>query len=509
MKKSTITILAIVMGVSFLALLYLQVSYIKEIAKIRNEQFDEGVKRGLIAASKEVELEEAGRWVRKDMQRAAERGDSVTTPLQDLTQRMTMVAPDGTEIEMRAFNDNQLRIPQAISSNHGEKTIQQTSRNMVDNLRKRYIYQRGLLDDVVWQMIYKTSDMPLKERVNFRNLDQYIKTGLTDNGIMLNYHFRIVNAYGREIYRCSDYDSKGTEDTYTQPLFANDPPSKMSVIQVHFPGRQSYIMGSVRFMIPALIFTLVLLITFLFTIYSFFRQKKLSEMRNDFINNMTHEFKTPISTISLAAQMLNDEAVTKSPPMLSHVSTIINDETKRLRMEVEKVLQMSMFDHQRAVLKRKEIDVNELITGVVNTFTLKVGQYGGHIESNLKAENPYIYADEMHITNVVFNLMDNAVKYRRQDVDLQLNVQTWNEGKRVMISIQDNGIGIKKEDVKKIFERFYRVHTGNRHDVKGFGLGLAYVKKIITDHKGSIRAESEPNVGTKFIISLPLLNSKK
>jgi two-component system phosphate regulon sensor histidine kinase PhoR len=251
-----------------------------------------------------------------------------------------------------------------------------------------------------------------------------------------------------------------------------------------------------------------LLITFIFTIYIIFRQKKLTEMKNDFINNMTHEFKTPISTISLAAQMLKDPAVGKSPQMFQHISGVINDETKRLRFQVEKVLQMSMFDKQKATLKMKEIDANEMIAGVINTFTLKVERYNGKITSSLDAEDSVIFADEMHITNVIFNLMDNAVKYKRPDEDLLLDIRTWNEAGKLMISVQDNGIGIKKENLKKVFEKFYRVHTGNLHDVKGFGLGLAYVKKIIQDHKGSIRAESELNVGTKFIIALPLLKNE-
>ena len=281
----------------------------------------------------------------------------------------------------------------------------------------------------------------------------------------------------------------------------------MSILKVHFPGKKDYFFDSISFMIPSLIFTLVLLVTFIFTIYIVFRQKKLTEMKNDFINNMTHEFKTPISTISLAAQMLKDPAVGKSPQMFQHISGVINDETKRLRFQVEKVLQMSMFERQKATLKMKEIDANDLIAGVVNTFALKVERYNGKITSNLEATDPVIFADEMHITNVIFNLMDNAVKYKKPEEDLELKVRTWNESGKLMISIQDNGIGIKKENLKKIFEKFYRVHTGNLHDVKGFGLGLAYVRKIILDHKGTIRAESDLNVGTKFIIALPLLKN--
>ena len=231
-------------------------------------------------------------------------------------------------------------------------------------------------------------------------------------------------------------------------------------------------------------------------------------MKNDFINNMTHELKTPVSTISLAAQMLKDQDITKSPEVFKHISGVINDETKRLGFLVEKVLQMSLFERQKATLKMKEIDANDLVTNVANTFALKVEKYGGTLDIDLQAIDSEIYVDEMHITNVLFNLLDNAVKYRKQDVPLRLFVRTKNENGKLIISVEDNGIGIKKEYLKKVFDRFFRVPTGNTHDVKGFGLGLAYVRKIIEDHQGSIRAESgNDNIGTKFIITLPLIKS--
>ncbi|MDE6715372.1 MAG: HAMP domain-containing histidine kinase, partial [Muribaculaceae bacterium] len=261
-----------------------------------------------------------------------------------------------------------------------------------------------------------------------------------------------------------------------------------------------------NYMIPAFVLTFILLVVFVYTIIVAFKQKRLSEMKNDFINNMTHEFKTPISTISLAAQMLSDDSVRKSPTMLAHISTVINDETKRLRFQVEKVLQMSIFDKQKSILKLQELDANLAISNVVHTYKIKVEKYGGKITSNLDAENALVNVDEMHFTNVIFNLLDNAVKYRNEDVPLELNVSTRDiENDRLEITISDNGIGIKKEDLKKIFEKFYRVSTGNRHDVKGFGLGLAYVKKMIHELKGDIRVESEIGVGTKFIITLPLI----
>lgn len=517
MKKSTIWILGIVMGLSFLSLLYLQVSYIEEMMKTRKEQFDSAVRNSLSQVSKDVEYAETQRWLIEDITEA-ERKALVenNSSLQQNNfiqhrQQFIIRSKDGrvmSDFELNVMSSKPSELPKAlISPYRGTKTIPETSRSLAEAVKNRYMYQRELLNEVVWQMIYRASDKSIGERVRFGDLNGYLQANLYNNGIDLPFHYEVIDKEGRSVYRCADFEEKGSDEAYQQALFKNDPPAKMSILKVHFPGRRDYLFDSVSFMIPSLIFTLVLLVTFIFTIYIVFRQKKLTEMKNDFINNMTHEFKTPISTISLAAQMLKDPAVGKSPQMFQHISGVINDETKRLRFQVEKVLQMSMFDRQKATLKMKEIDANELITGVINTFALKVERYNGKITSNLEATDPVIFADEMHITNVIFNLMDNAVKYKKPEEDLELNVRTWNEPGKLMISIQDNGIGIKKENLKKIFEKFYRVHTGNLHDVKGFGLGLAYVKKIIVEHKGTIRAESDLNVGTKFIIALPLLKN--
>ena len=522
MKKSTIWILGIIMGLSFLSLLYLQVHYIEEMAKMRKEQFDESVKRSLFQAAKNLEYDETLRYLEKDVA-ATERAAQAYGAMEDtlvgdgrrtIRRERRYTATSGRDgsvyssFELRTITTSPSVTPKAmISRNHGKNTIPQTSRSLQEIIKNRYLYQRALLDEVIYNILYTASDKPLDQRINFKNLDQYLKTALFNNGIDLAYHFVVTDKDGREVYRCTDYEDEGDEVTYSRILFQNDPPAKMGIVRVHFPTLGSYIFSSVRFMIPSLIFTVVLLLTFIFTIYSIFRQKKLSEIKNDFINNMTHEFKTPISTISLAAQMLQDPSVSKSPQMFKHISGVINDETKRLRFQVEKVLQMSMFERQKATLKMKEVNANALIDGVVNTFALKVESSHGALVAHLDAEDSEVIVDEMHFTNVIFNLMDNAVKYKKNDVDLLLTVRTWNENGRLMISIQDNGIGIKKEDLKKIFDKFYRVHTGNLHDVKGFGLGLAYVKKIIQDHKGSIRAESELNVGTKFIIALPLINN--
>jgi signal transduction histidine kinase len=244
----------------------------------------------------------------------------------------------------------------------------------------------------------------------------------------------------------------------------------------------------------------------MFTIYLFARQRKINEMKNDFVNNMTHEFKTPIASLSLAAEMLADDSVKKTPAMYDNLGKVIDTETKRLRYQVEKVLQMSLYDHDNIALKPVELNADELVENIIGTsFALKVEKLGGRIDAEFEAENPNVYFDEMHLTNVVSTLLDNAVKYRREGVTLLLQVQSWNRGDKYFLSIRDNGIGIKKEELKRIFEKFYRVHTGNQHDVKGFGLGLAYVRNMVKQHKGSVKVESELGRGTTFTITLPTL----
>ena len=501
MKKRTIAILGLIMGCSFLALLSLQLRYIEEIASMRRKQFDESVKRSMYNTAHRLELYETMQYLEKDLvgseqlEKLDRQGIGVVTHQYDFKK-------DG---KVSSFEMRTIVVPNRPRQ---KKNIPEASRSLQDAIRSRYVHQRALVDEVIYKMLYTASDKPLEQRINFRALDRDLKAELLNNGIDLPYHFSVFTSDGREIYRCADYETKGEENAFSQILFSNDPPNKMGVLKIHFPTMNSYIFSSVRFMIPALFFTIVLCGTFIYTLFIIFRQKKVTEIKNDFINNMTHEFKTPISTISLAAQMLTDSSVAKSPQMLQHITNVISDESKRLRFQVEKVLQMSLFDEQKATLKMHELDINDLLTGVVNTFALKVEKNDGTIVTHLDATRPLVLGDEVHVTNVVFNLLDNAVKYKRDDEPLRLTVRTWNERDKVCLSIQDNGIGIKKENLKRVFDRFYRVHTGNVHDVKGFGLGLAYVKKVVQDHRGTIRAESELGVGTKFIIVLPILNNK-
>lgn len=515
MNKKTIWTIAIIMGLSFLALLLLQLNYIEDMAEMKKEQFDESVNRALYQASHNMELNETLRFLEKDVNN----NELKSARLDSSQQKKEVVGGGGRQktidtddsyssFEVKLAQSNPSLRSKATILRNDTGTISATKRRMQEVVRNRYVYQKALLEEVVYNILYSASDKPLNERINFKMLDQDLKAEMMNNGINIPYHFSVYTQDGREVYRCPDYISDGEGNSYSQVLFRNDPPNRMGVVKVHFPDMNSYIFSSVRFMIPSIIFTMVLLVTFIFTIVIIFRQKKYSEIKNDFINNMTHELKTPIASISLAAQMMNDKGLVKSPKMIEHLGGVITDETKRLRFLVEKVLQMSMYDSKKAVLKKKYVDLNEMVETIAHSFTLRVEHTGGKVYTEIDAIDSKMYVDEMHFQNVIFNLLDNAVKYAKADQPLNVYLRTWNTNDHLYLTIRDTGQGIKKENLKKIFEKFYRVHTGNLHNVKGFGLGLAYVKRMIDLHEGEIKVDSEYGKGTKFTIILPVLLDK-
>lgn len=518
MKKKTIWTIAVIMGLSFILLLFLQLTYIREMANMKKEQFDESMNRALYQASRNLELNETLRYLEKDV-RETERKENnqgngsagAQKDAADSSSRRTANSFRGSNyltFRMKMKMDNPVNMPKAMILINDKNSNNAASRSLQEIVKNRYVYQKALVDEVVMNMLYSASDKPLKERVNFKILDQDIKAELINNGVNIHYHFTVTTQDGREVYRCPDYSDEGSEFTYTQVLFRNDPSSKMGVVKVHFPDINSYIFSSIKFMIPSVFFTLILLVTFIITLVIVFRQKRYNEIKNDFVNNMTHELKTPIASISLATQMLNDDSVTKSEKMRKHLVGVITDETKRLRFLVEKVLQMSMFDRKKSSFKKKHLDLNEMVESIANSFSLRVEHTGGKINVDIGAVDSDIYVDEVNFQNVIFNLMDNAVKYRKTDEPVNIYLKTWNDDKWLYLSVHDTGKGIKKDDLKKIFEKFYRVGTGNVHDVKGFGLGLAYVKKVVDLHDGEIKVDSEYGKGSTFTIKLPVIHDE-
>ena len=501
MKKSTIWILGIVMGLSFLSLLYLQVSYIEEMMKTRKEQFDSAVRNSLSQVSKDVEYAETQRWLVEDITEAERKAltENNSSLRQDdvvqSTQRFKVKSRDGkiiSDFEMRVMTIKPSELPKVMV--RGRNTIPQTSNSMLEAIKNRYMYQRALLDEVVLDMIRRASDKSIGERVRFGDLNGYLQANLYNNGIDLPFHYEVLDKEGRSVYRCADYEEKGSDEAYQQALFKNDPPAKTSVLKVHFPGRRDYLFDSVSFMIPSLIFTLVLLVTFIFTIYIVFRQKKLTEMKNDFINNMTHEFKTPIATISLATSAIMKDKVLNDREQILKFNTMIKSENDRMNKYVERILQQAKLDRRELQINKTEVDINEMVREAVEHFMLIVQNAGGTLECKFEADHFIRSVDEVHMMNAVCNLIDNAIKYSGGKPDIL--VYTQEKTGAYLIGVQDHGIGISKEAQKKVFKRFYRVPSGNLHNVKGFGLGLSYVKSIVELHGGSVKLTSRKNKGT-------------
>lgn len=507
MKKSIIWLLTGVMALTFGALLYFQIMYLENMVKMRDAQFSEIVLRCLSSTSAYLEKRETMHFLQEDMAMLEssmyefdETGRTLGIPSEEMDSINKILNLQSSELGITQVPNEPL---QGITPKHKFDNVKSRYRDMQQTLRGQYLYQKELLNEVVLSILRDAGKRPPRERADSTIIRDYLKSELNSSGLSMPFNFSVTNTRGQLIYATKLFNQNSPVNQYSQTIFANS--GSPLRLNVEFPQKNKFIFSSVRFIIPTLIFTLILLIIFLITIRMAFRQKRLTEIKTDFIHNMTHELKTPISTISLASQMLNDDSVRKSEASLNRLAGVISDETKRLQFQVEKVLQMSIFDNSESSVNLSQTDANAVIQNVVDTFKIKVEKFGGSITCQLKAADSIVNVDPMHFTNIIHNLLDNAIKYRDEDRPPVLSISTLNPNNNTLcIKVTDNGIGIKKDDQKRIFEKFYRVHTGNRHDVKGFGLGLPYVKKMVEIFKGSISVESEVGKGSTFNITLPL-----
>lgn len=344
----------------------------------------------------------------------------------------------------------------------------------------------------------------LQDRLNILLLDSLLTASLSAKRIELAAKYAIYDQVKEEVVYQNFEESDETvvhSDLHAK-LYPSDVLGEAGILYVQFPGQSRYILSKVWLTLASsIVFILILLASFGYAIQVIFRQKKLSEVKSDFINNMTHEFKTPISTVSLACEALRDGEIGASISLRDKYLGIIHDENKRLGQQVEKVLQMAVLDRKDFELKTEQVDIHEVISKVVKNLSIQIKQKEGHIKQELEAAHHMATADPVHLTNMIYNLLDNANKYSGDKPDISISTKDRKHG--IEISVQDKGIGISKEDVRKVFDKFYRVPTGNLHDVKGFGLGLAYVKSMIDAHGGRISVSSEPKKGSRFVLFLP------
>ncbi len=354
--------------------------------------------------------------------------------------------------------------------------------------------------------------------VDISDVEKYLNTELQDQDIDLDYDYGIYSnkdsvfviangSYTVSVDNEEQFSEGGEADAlyesaYQVNLFSIGDTETAGSLRIFFPKRGTFLFSAILpSLISSILFTGLILFCFIYTINIILTQKKVSQMKTDFINNMTHEFKTPIATISLAADSINNPMIMSRPEQIKRYAGIIKEENSRMLNQVEKVLQIAKLDKEDFELKVTDIDINELAKSAVEMTALKVNDRGGTIKALIQSTHPVVKGDENHVSNVIHNLLDNANKYSPDKPNITLETRDVNNGIEIIVS--DEGIGMSKEDLKRIFEKFYRVSTGNIHDVKGFGLGLSYVKAIVDAHKGRVSVRSELGKGSVFTVFLP------
>jgi two-component system phosphate regulon sensor histidine kinase PhoR len=446
--KRTFTLITILITLSLLGIIVIQVSWIRNMLVIKKEQLRDNVNLAMFEVSDELVAEKS-------------KFPSVLTP---------KILTDWPREQMLGM----IRSP-TVAQRYTVFAIQ-------EKLHKSF--EKHGLKDTRFDFAIISSANSFGYEMQSANFDQHYEKAREDTARHSILVWPLVALSG------SDAESLS-------------PDEKLIVV---ISDLQNFVLRSLGWMIVgAFLFTLIIITAFYLTVRALLRQKKLSEIKSDFINNMTHELKTPLATISLAVDAIRNPKVKGDPVRLEYFSSIIKDENKRMNKQVETILQAALLDKQEVQLHLTPIHVHDLMTGMLDNFKLQFDEKGGSAELFLDASNDRINGDEVHITNLLSNLVDNAIKYCREDVPPRIIIHTFTKNHDLLISIEDNGIGMNKETLNRIFEKFYRAHTGNVHNVKGFGLGLSYVKSMTDAHGGRIIAESTPGKGSKFTLEFPLL----
>ncbi len=494
------------MSLALLGLITLQYFWIRNAFKVKEKHFDQLVQKALTEATYNIQRNETMSFIFDDMEpsqldttfySSAENFYFDTVIHFELDTGTGVYYSQDYKIT-HSTEGGQVRTDISVIGNHGNKPDPNDFQN--PDILNKVTKRQDLINQLVSQMFVAPD---FEKRVNPQMIRKFVDKSLNDQGINTHFEFAVTKWNNQLAYKSNGFQPNRNTKYYHVRLFPEDIFDNTSYLSIFFPNRRNLIIRSLGFMgISSSILTLFLIFTFAFTLFIVFKQKRLSDMKSDFVNNMTHELKTPISTISLASQMLNDKTIASSDKNYDRISGIISDESTRLGYQVERVLQMAKFDQGDLKLQFEEISVHEIIEAVITNFVLQVETKNGMLIPSLHADNDIIMADPVHMTNVISNLLDNAVKYTPDDPEIY--IETRNKDQQLIISVRDNGVGISKANQRRIFDKFFRVSTGNIHNVKGFGLGLSYVKKIIEEHQGKIYVDSEVASGTTFTINLPL-----
>jgi signal transduction histidine kinase len=531
MSKKLFVLLVVLMSLSLIGIILVQAYHINNTVKNEEEQFTYKVKRVLSTTSTTIEEREYKEYAFRFRELMAEKGVKVdTTDIRNLW----IIQDDGNSNEMLIYRNGILeenfKIPSFIDigldsinvtriSNERETRI--TSKNETQMLdgkgesQSLEVSPEALLmqsvqisrsKEVMFESTYKdmAKRSPIHQRVSKKDLSDLLARKLKENDIDINFEYAIYHKDLATKVQTDNFELV-KESTFGVPIFLDNNNESEYTLYVNFPERSKVVLSSIVGMaLLSFIFTTIIIIAYSSAIYQLIKQRKISQIKTDFINNMTHEFKTPIATINLALDAIRNPKIIGDEEKVKRYLKMIKDENKRMHAQVENVLRISKLEKNELNISKDKVDLHELIEDAITHIELIVEDRNGYIETHLDASISSVLANETHFTNVIVNILDNAVKY--SDDEPKIKVVTENVGNSIILKISDQGNGMTKSVQKRVFEKFYREHTGDVHNVKGHGLGLAYVKRIVDDHSGHVSVESEKGKGSTFIIKLPLIS---
>jgi two-component system, OmpR family, phosphate regulon sensor histidine kinase PhoR len=517
MNRRLIIFIAILVSTALIILTGIQAYWIRSAVELREANFQRSVADAAGQLMMRLEKAEVARQVRKSQEyNSLLRTIDSLDYLINLESEKLGVKPDtgGSFNYQRqqewseVFENNQWKLVKKSDSakmifpGSGNNRLQ--NKNLSERAMQLNRKKAFLLDQMFDEMFNSPFVPNIESRITKGQLDTLLKQTLNEKGIKASYEFGVFSE-GRNIMvieKNPGFQKELMEKGLFFQLFPGNNYSAPDYLMIWFPEQTKYLLVQMSGMlIVSASLMLIIVIAFVVVMIAIIRQKKLSEMKNDFINNMTHEFKTPISTVSLACEVLNDPEVSKTDELVYSYIDIISQENKRLGVMAEKILQTAILEKGQLNLRKENIDLHLVISDVIRKIAIQVEIRDGNITTDFRAKKPEILADKVHITNVINNLLDNANKYSPKKPLIVVSTEDQQNG--LLISISDNGTGISKANQKKIFDKLYRVPTGDVHNVKGFGLGLSYVKFIVEKHDGQVTVESEPGKGSTFRVWLP------
>jgi two-component system, OmpR family, phosphate regulon sensor histidine kinase PhoR len=514
----------ILFGICFalLGLVIIQVNWVRQSFMLREERFDQGVYQAMNNTAEALEMNEADTYFHHEGypdlgQMVRKMYDTVQT-IKDKS-RFSLIDSIGQKAIKFGFTDTSGAFISKFMGTVTYNLREEASKihdQPIDNISTmpNPARERSLIEQQFRKynhffeelaVKFMLDDKCLKDRLDSVRIYDLLEKEVKEAGINLSFQYAVYDHYSDEpLFGTLPKLTKGERvNYYSIPLFANDIYKNSGILIVDFSDKQSYLLRSMWMMLGVtLTFIFIIAGAFGGSLYIIYRQKKLDLLKTDFINNMTHEFKTPLASISLATQMMKNEKVLADTDKVKRYAGMIEEENKRLSGHIENVLQVARYDRGEFQLSKDQVPINTLLNDIVESLQLRIQNEDGTIISHLHATHDIVNGDKSHLTNVFFNVIENALKYR-SDEPPHITVTTTDSPKGIQIQIQDNGLGIAKENQKAIFEKFYRVPTGNIHNVKGFGLGLSYVKIILEAHHGTITVVSEVGCGSTFSILLP------